>query len=211
MRTNIIALIACFFIQAFPRVDAQIMAVESISNPGGTYYGMPVDVTSGWRFTVGNNPISVTHLGFFDRGLDGLYDSHAVGIWDSAGTLLVQGTVPAGTSAPLTGAYRFTLVSPTTLNANTTYYVGAHNPAANDDAIIFGAPQIYASQISYEAATYAQGNGFAFPNTQYAAAHGVFGGNFQLTPVPEPHHYALITGVALIGFFWLRRTSERRA
>src|SRR5688500_9726345 len=58
-------------------VRAQIMAVESTYNPGETYYSIPINSTYGWQFRVRDTPISVTHLGYFDRGLDGLADSHA--------------------------------------------------------------------------------------------------------------------------------------
>ena len=186
-------------------LHAQIVAVESTFNPAGTYYSLPPDQTYGWRFSVGDTPISVTHLGYFDAGLDGLTDSHQVGIWDSAGTLMTQATVPAGTEGTLVSAYRFTLAAPATLEANTTYYIGGLSPSASDTHIMFDAPQTYASQITYDRATYSQLTGFASPNTPFSATHGVFGANLQFTPVPEPHHYAMFTGLGLTGFFLVRR------
>ena len=186
-------------------LHAQIVAVESTFNPGGSYYSLPPDQTFGWRFSVGDTPISVTHLGFFDAGLDGLADSHQVGIWDSAGTLMTQATVPSGTEGTLVSAYRFTLAAPATLEANTTYYIGGLTPSASDVNIVFGSPQTYASEITYQTATYSQLTGFSSPDTAYGGSHGVFGPNLQFTPVPEPHHYAMFTGVGLAGFFFIRR------
>src|SRR5687768_16245712 len=105
-----------------PNVRAQIMAVESTYDPGGTYYSIPIDSTYGWKFRIGATPITVTRVGFFDAGLDGLLDSHQIGVWDTGGNLVLEGTVPSGSAAALVGAYRFELVSsPVTLNANTTY------------------------------------------------------------------------------------------
>lgn len=190
---------------------AQIVAVESTYDPGTVYYSIGVDSTYGWRFAVGETPLEVTHLGYFDTALDGLIDSHQVGIWDSAGTLVTQGTVPSGTAGALVGAYRFTLATPATLDANTTYFIGAHSPQPNDLTIASGPPQIYANEISYHTATYSPVSGFSSPNIAYGGSHGVFGGNFQFTPVPEPHHYALLTGVGLAGFFFIRRKISRPA
>ena len=43
----------------------------------------------GWEFRVGSSAISVNRLGFYDQGLNGLADSHAVGIFTTTGSLLV--------------------------------------------------------------------------------------------------------------------------
>ena len=52
--------------------------------------------TIGWQFTV-NQAITITHLGLFDLGQNGLVESHNIGIWSIAGgSPLVQGTIPAG-------------------------------------------------------------------------------------------------------------------
>ena len=190
-------------------LDAQIVAVESTFNPGETYYSLTADQTFGWRFSVGDTPIAVTHLGYFDAGLDGLNDSHQVGIWDSAGTLMTQATVPSGTEGTLVSSYRFTLAASATLEANTTYYIGGLVPSASDANIVFGAPQTYASEINYETATYSPLTGFVAPNTVFSGSHGAFGPNFQFTPVPEPHHYAMFTGLGLAGFFLVRRKLRR--
>jgi hypothetical protein len=188
-----------------PSADAQIMAVESISNPGGTYYTVPVDSTYGWLFSVGSTPVTVTELGYFDLGLNGLVDPHQVGIFDSGGNPVVQGTVPAGTAGILDGAYRFILVTPTTLAPNTTYVIGGHNPNQNDLVIAFEPPQIYADQITYLGAAYSPASGFSAPTTSYTANHGIFGPNFQLTAIPEPGEWTTASGVALLTVFGVRR------
>ena len=185
-------------------LHGQIVAVESTFVPGSTY-SMPENSTYGWRFSVGDTPISVTHLGYFDAELNGLTDSHQVGIWDTAGTLLTQATVPAGTEGTLVSAYRFTLAAPATLQANTTYFIGGHSPSANDTVIAFGSAQTYASEINYLGASYSQLPGFNPADTTFSGSHGVFGPNLQFTPVPEPHHYAMFTGLGLAGFFFVRR------
>jgi hypothetical protein len=211
MYTRILLFIVPSLLIANLRLDAQILAVESTFNPGGTYYSIPADSTYGWRFTVGAAPISVTHLGYFDVGLDGFSGPHQVGIWDTSGGLLVQAALPAGTDADLSGAYRFELVSTTPLSANTTYLIGAYTAEVNaDTAIAFAAPQAYASEIMYLGASY-NNSGFAAPSTGYSAAHGVFGPNFQFTSVPEPEEYAVLMGLGLVGFVCLRKCRARRS
>src|SRR5262245_40996677 len=57
--------------------------------------------TLGFRFTT-SAPLTVTSLGWFDQGSDGLGFAHPVGIWStSAQTLMVSGTVPSGTAGTL--------------------------------------------------------------------------------------------------------------
>ena len=190
---------------AFPSY-AQIVAVDPTYNPVAGYTGpFSADRTYGWKFTVGNSPIEVSGLGFFDFGADGLADSHQVGIWSTDGASIVQATVPSGTAGSLVGNYRFTLATPQTLNANTEYYIGAFFPSANDPAI-FGAPApTFASEISFGTSSYSDDPGFAPPGHSYSANYGVFGANFQFSAVPEPHEYALMTGIGLAGFFFIRK------
>src|SRR5687768_16493111 len=59
----------------------------------------------GWAFSTANN-ITVTSLGWYDHLGDGLVDGHAVGIFNTGGTLLLSGTVQSGTADPLTGMFR---------------------------------------------------------------------------------------------------------
>jgi hypothetical protein len=76
------------------------------------------------------NPISVSALGFYDNGLDGLAVSHYVQLFqlvtaqNNPGTyqLIAQVTVPAGTGGTLDGSFRYTsLGSPVNLTASGTY------------------------------------------------------------------------------------------
>jgi hypothetical protein len=87
--------------------------------------------TVGWAFTVngtapGDN-ISVTRLGVYDHELtpgDGLGSDHPVGVWDSNGILLVDATVPAGTSGYYNGGYRYVDITPIKLETGQTYTIG---------------------------------------------------------------------------------------
>ncbi len=60
-------------------VDVQFGAPDTIFPNGGT--------TQGWQFSV-NAPMEVTHLGLYDRMLNGFAADHPIGLWDEEGTLL---------------------------------------------------------------------------------------------------------------------------
>src|SRR5262249_21074041 len=88
----------------------------------GSLTAISTDVTLGYAFTV-STPISVTMLGLFDSGNNGLAHSHAVTIWTRTGTQLVQATIPFGTGATLTNGFRYVSIAPFTLAAG-TYTIG---------------------------------------------------------------------------------------
>jgi hypothetical protein len=97
---------------------------------------------AGWEFTT-KAAVTVTRLGYYDNGADGLLTPHQVGIYDSATQqLLVSGTVGAGTTSPIqgppvlsafapfpeVGAFRYVDVPPTTLPAGGNFFLAATNP-----------------------------------------------------------------------------------
>jgi hypothetical protein len=216
MRTY--SLIACISLITFgcPAITGQIVAVQSANNIGGGGGPFSSDRTFGWQFTVGGSSIAVSKLGYWDFGADGLGDEHTVGIWESggAGTLVVQGSVPAGTSGELIGTFRFTDVTPVTLNANQTYYIGGWSPSALD-LIFYGSPgETIANEITYNGATYAAPEDlFDRPDISFPSANqGVYGPNFAfgpVTPVPEPEEYALAVGLGLVALSFIRKRMAR--
>src|SRR5688500_14478018 len=84
-------------------------AIVSFTEPSIDHF--PDDLT-GFRFTVGPADVSVTELGFFDDGRDGLGEAHEVAIYDVATRKeIVRASVPAGTAATLEGDFRFVVVA----------------------------------------------------------------------------------------------------
>jgi hypothetical protein len=84
----------------------------------------PTKDTLGWSF----RPLSemqLTDLGFYDADGDGLLGAHRVGVWNSAGGLLADVFVPAGTAAALQSGYRYVSVPALTLLPGETYVIGA--------------------------------------------------------------------------------------
>jgi hypothetical protein len=94
----------------------------------------------GGQFTVGNSPVTVTHLGYYaptnqytDATDCNLTSSHRVGIFNAAGTtLLGYVTVPSGTS-PVINGYIWVPLQPALVLSNNTQYLLAAETAAGAD------------------------------------------------------------------------------
>jgi hypothetical protein len=162
-------------------------AIQTANPPEGTFgefAGAAWRGTIGWRFTVGANAITVSQLGIYDSGGNGLAESHQIGIWTGDGSsLLTSTTVPAGTSATLSGAYRYASITPVTLNAGQTYVIGAFYSVQSGDNIIIASSQSYAPQLSFtqsRQSVLSAGQTFGFPNLDAGLAQGIFGPNFML-------------------------------
>ncbi|MCX5806493.1 MAG: VPLPA-CTERM sorting domain-containing protein [Proteobacteria bacterium] len=190
----------------------------NFAGPGAPGVG---DYSMGWGFSPTDN-MTVTALGTYD--VDGLAVSHAVGIYNSAGTLLVSGTVPAafpkGTKQDPIGWWAWTnMVYPQSqqglhLYKDQTYYIMA---ATTGDGWTNQPSQIQFDDghITYQSYGYTVGTPLAFPESIVPfdpdnVFYGYFGGNFKFTldpvnpPVPIPGAIWLL-GPGLIGIAGLRR------
>jgi len=188
MKFKFLILLLGFFAATQQLVPAQTPAV---SFTGAGNFGAP-EGTYGWAFTL-TNTISVTELGYFDFGGNGLTDSHDVGIWTNTGTLLVSATVPAGTAATLNGDFRYVLVTATLL-APGDYVIGGFSPADSGDPVAVEASTITtASGLSYGGSRSIGGNTLTFPIGD-ASGHpnSYFGPNFTFSTVPEPTTLGLL-------------------
>lgn len=93
----------------------------------------------GGGFRVGANDVVVTHLGYFDKDVDGLAEDHPVGVYQAGnpsgtGLLLGEVTVPAGTGAFFTNGFRWVaLASPLTLKAGSNYVLASQSPLMAGD------------------------------------------------------------------------------
>lgn len=164
------------------------------------------DSTLGYAFTV-SSPISVTSLGLFDFQNDGLAQSHAVTIWTSTGTQLLQLTISAGTGATLTDGFRYVSIAPFLLVPG-TYTIGGFY-AGDSDSSLDAASITGASGLSYLGSRSAFG--FTFPSGDaIAVVNSYFGPNFQfITGVGVPTHDSGST-VSLLGFALLGLAAVRR-
>jgi hypothetical protein len=173
--------------------------------PGLSFTGNTGESLSNGPFTLGwefqdNSTVDVTSLGVFDDSLDGLAESHEVGIWNSSGVLLASATVAAGTTDPLIANFRYTSIAPITLTPG-DYFIGAVWLDGADNNVFSGVGGAVTTDpaITYLNASYAAGGTLSDP-TNLSTSPGYFGPNLTLTSVPEPATWAmLVLGIGVIG------------
>ena len=164
-------------------------------------------VTGGYEFTVGDTPLIVTKLGFFDYGANGLNESHEVGIW-LAGNTTALATATITTASPLEGSiidtdkgqFRFEgLASTVRLSANTTYRIGAYYSSTHNDpwaqSTSAAVSCTTASQISYGTPRYHYSGGLSYPGDLGGRDLAYIGPNFQF--VPRDNYYRMETDAGL--------------
>jgi hypothetical protein len=150
--------------------------------------------TDGWEFSL-SSAITVTDLGVFaTQPGAGLGEAHAVGIWDTAGNLLVSATVPAGTGGNLIDSFFYMGVNSTLLSAG-TYIIATEYDVTNPDLMYANLSSTDFSAASPVAwiqneAGGNQVNVLTFPTFTFPQQDdGWFGPNFQFTSantaVPE--------------------------
>lgn len=137
---------------------------------------------------------------------DGLIDSYEVGLWNSDGDLLAEATVSSGATDPLVNQWRYASVTPVTLTADQTYYVGALYLTSDDGVYFPGNPGtiMTTTNITYGQATFAFGSTLTDPTTAFGTP-GFFGPNISAvssaSAVPEPSTWAImLLGLAGLGF-----------
>jgi len=176
----------------------------SFSSPGAT--NVDSTDTLGYQFQVGASSISLTGLGFYDFGQDGLQTAHDVGLWNNSGSLLTQVSVASGTSAPLVGFYRYAAVTPITLASGQTYTVGglfqtgtdkySYNIVGltSDPAINIIIPTVYNTGSTLTMPT------SSFPGNNFTGADIQF-----TTATPVPFEFEPTGGLMVLGGAWLLR------
>jgi hypothetical protein len=173
------------------------------------------DCTLGWSFTT-SQQISISALGIWDWGDNGLKESHVVRIWDSTGSSqLCEGHVATGTGDPLDSGFRYTtvLTGQTTLNAG-SYIIGAFCLGAGSEPLISGTSVGTLTEgpgIAFGENRMLLGSSMAAPTSSLGSIYdpGLLGPNFQFSAVPEPQDYAVLTAMGLMFFSFCRRYSLR--
>lgn len=163
------------------------------SSPSGTEGYADYPGTLGTIFTA-NQTLTVTQMGIYDLGNNGLVEAHDVGLWEEDGTLLASVTIQSGTGSALLNGYRWEdLSTSVTLNSGQTYVLGAYyNLNGNGDHIKTSATINSAFTVGANAAVETMGDSLAMPiynyNTvtldSYSSYKGFFGPNLVAVPVP---------------------------
>jgi hypothetical protein len=171
--------------------------------------------TLGWSFST-SQPISISALGVWDWGGNGLNESHVVRIWDSTGaSQLCEGHVATGTGDLLDLDFRYTtvLTGQTTLDAG-SYIIGAFCLGTGAEPLISGTAVGTLTEgpgITFGENRMVLGASMAAPTSALGSTYdpGLFGPNFQYTVVPEPRDYAVLAAMGLVIFSVCRRYSLR--
>lgn len=169
--------------------------------------------TLGWVFDV-NQTISVTSLGYFDSGSDGLFEEHSVGIFDGSGNLISSTLIPAGVLGRLDGGFRYIEITPFFLAPGSYTAAATIGSLASDPVSYFGRFTTM-SQISIpegasrytEAGTYTS---LSYPDLKWPINNPYpfyLGPNFQIAAVPIPGAAWLLTA----GLFLILRCQSRKS
>ena len=158
----------------------------------------------GYNFIVGDAPITVTALGYFEAEGYSWHDSHAVGLYDFDGNLLAS-TVLTGSDVKI-GNFRWKDIGSVVLSANTTYVL-AGVTGTNDPFVYNPTDHNSDSSIEYDFNRFELSNTLVFPTQVQDAVTGYWGPNFWINSrigtgdngngqdVPEPGAFALLIGL----------------
>jgi hypothetical protein len=208
--TGIASTAAAVMLAALGAQASTTPALSYSLNTGEALGNGPFDL--GWEFTV-NTTVTVYDLGVFDDSLNGLAESHAVGIWNSSGTLLTSATVAAGTVDPLFANFRYVGITPITLTPG-TYTIGAVWLDGADPMVFQADTGVTTTDpsITYLQTEFVAGSSLAFPTGSAGGPQGFYGPDFTLSAVtvPEPMTWALVfLGIGGVGATMRKARSDR--
>jgi hypothetical protein len=173
--------------------------------------------TLGFEFSA-DNAQSITALGAYDSGRDGLIGTATVGIWDLFGNLQVSAVVPTGTGGVLDGDFRFVAITPFALTVGKHYVVGSWDQfdlETNWAVGPTGGTAATNTNLSFYGDRFSNLGGgspdFAYPDAGTGTNGARLGANFIIErtaglAVPEPQTWALM----LLGFGGLGSVLRRR-
>ncbi|WP_293904861.1 PEPxxWA-CTERM sorting domain-containing protein [Phenylobacterium sp.] len=169
--------------------------------------------TLGFEFST-LNAQSITALGIYDSGKDGLADTAQIGVWDTFGHLVASATIKAG-GGTLDGFFRYVAITPVALDVGTHYVVGAYDEhdAQSSWAAGQGGTAALNLNLNYFGNRFSSTGALSYADS--SSGGGAFlGGNFKIEPTsrvsaaPEPATWALmLAGFGLAGVALRRRTA----
>lgn len=201
MFKNKLYYIIALLIASFSSLKAQILLTDSPGTGFTTsYFG---SYNLGYQFLVGDTSLSVSSLGFYDLGLDGLANNHQVGLWRTDGSLLASVNISRGLHLLDHGFAFENLAAPVLLDANTEYILSAYWPSPADrvyaDFFAGSQPLFIGATLVGSRLNPLGDSELKFPTISSTNGFAWIGANLTYTPVPEPSTYALFGGMFLVG------------
>ena len=183
----------------------------AVSFTNATFIADTGSYSIGWDFTLSQD-VLVTHLGYYDRGNNGLVQDHDVGIFRVSdqqlilsNRVLTTDTLVVG-DAP-EGFYRYHDIPDFVLTSGPTYRIVA--TTSSSDGYTFGGYEGFTNHPALASV----GNGFwratvslEFPSNNNGPIYA--GPNMLLIAVPEPTSVSLLAVGALLVFRHARRNRQ---
>ena len=194
-------------------IQSEARSDTLFSNLSGESAGPPTsDLSLGTQFTVGALPVTVSSLGVYDEGQDGLLVAHDVGIYRVSDQSFIGGTtIPSGQTADLSGVWRFVDVS-FTLEASETYMLVSQWDMSQDQNCYNGTYQSTSlASVQIPSDYYAFSSTLTYPSNDAASVTYTLH-NAVINVVPEPSTLSLLaigSGVLLIAG-WRRRIRGKK-
>ena len=177
----------------------------------GAYFGSTTQRTDGGQVvgvSFNSYGATISSLGFFDFGSDGLAASYQVGLWDTSQNLIDSVTITP--ASPLYNEFRYEAITPVQIGtfANPqSFTIGALLPANLADVWLSNALVVLASGFT------GAGTGqytspavsLVYPATLDSSSYVVVNAN---GPVPEPGSAGIVAASA--GLALMRRLGRRR-
>jgi PEP-CTERM motif len=213
IRSSVLAIVLLVLTARSSTADSIPIVDLDPNSVGSPYYGFDenhVDGMVGWQFDL-LEPVTVTQVGWFDDGQDGLSRDFQVGLWRESDYSQLLGSpssgivIPAGTSTTLNGVWRVVdLPVPLDLQPG-GYDLAGPDTQTTSDVIRFinvgdhhDDPAITGSRLDIGGPVADSGSGFHRPQG-YALVYGVEFGPILFIAVPEPSSFALLgTGMLLL-------------
>lgn len=153
---------------------------------------------------------TISSLGFYDHGGDGLAASYQLGLWDSSQSLIATATVTP--SSPLIGDFRYAPITPVTLGSfalPASFTIGALlPPVMNDVWLDGGIPVLGVGYTGAGTGQFLTSPTLVYPTTFDSSAYYVVNAG-PVVQVPEPAvaSLAVCCGAAIIA---VRRRARTR-